>query len=46
LKGILPYVDVIVDGPYVEALRDVTLAFRGSSNQRLLHAPFKVTETK
>lgn len=46
LKGILPYVDVIVDGPYVEALRDVTLAFRGSSNQRLLRTPFKVTETK
>lgn len=36
MKAILPYVDVIVDGPYVEALRDVTLAFRGSSNQRLV----------
>lgn len=36
LKAILPYVDVIVDGPYVESLRDVTLAFRGSSNQRII----------
>lgn len=36
LKMILPYIDVLVDGPYIEALRDVTLAFRGSSNQRLI----------
>lgn len=36
MKKILPYVDVIVDGTYVEALRDVTLAFRGSSNQRVV----------
>lgn len=36
LKQILPYVDVIVDGKYVKALRDVTLAFRGSRNQRII----------
>ena len=32
---------VLVDGPYVEALRDPSLAFRGSSNQRILrlHTP-------
>lgn len=36
LSQILPYVDVIVDGEYVEAERDVTLAFRGSRNQRIL----------
>ena len=36
LSQILPYVDVIVDGQYVEALRDVTLAFRGSRNQRII----------
>lgn len=41
LKEILPYVDVIIDGPYVEALRDVTLAFRGSSNQRLIRLEHK-----
>lgn len=28
--------DVLVDGPFVEELRDITLAFRGSSNQRLI----------
>ncbi len=36
LRQILPYADVIVDGEYVQALRDVTLAFRGSRNQRIL----------
>ena len=34
---ILPYVDVVVDGPFVEAEKDVSLAFRGSSNQRIIH---------
>lgn len=37
MSKILPYVDVIVDGEYVESLRDVTLAFRGSRNQRIIH---------
>lgn len=34
--GILPYVDVVVDGPFLEAQRDITLLFRGSANQRLI----------
>ena len=34
---ILSLVDVIVDGPFVEALRDTDLRFRGSSNQRIIH---------
>lgn len=29
-------VDVIVDGPFVEDLKDISLNFRGSSNQRVL----------
>lgn len=33
---ILEQVDVLVDGPYVNELRDLSLDFRGSSNQRLL----------
>lgn len=32
----LKYIDVVVDGPYVEALRDTSLLFRGSANQRLI----------
>ena len=37
LSMMLPYLDVLVDGPYVEALRDSQLHFRGSSNQRIIH---------
>lgn len=33
---LLELTDLLVDGPYVEALRDLELPFRGSSNQRLL----------
>ena len=29
-------VDVLVDGPYIEEQRDITLKFRGSKNQRLI----------
>lgn len=36
IQQILQYVDVLVDGPYIEAERDITLAFRGSRNQRLI----------
>ena len=34
---ILSMTDVLVDGPFVEALKDISLQFRGSSNQRILH---------
>ncbi|MBD5447241.1 MAG: anaerobic ribonucleoside-triphosphate reductase activating protein [Treponema sp.] len=33
----LACIDVLVDGPYIESLRDLSLDFRGSSNQRILH---------
>lgn len=33
----LDLVDVVVDGPYIEAEKDVSLAFRGSRNQRIIH---------
>ena len=34
---LLPLVDVVVDGPFIEAEKDVSLAFRGSRNQRIIH---------
>lgn len=33
----LSMIDVLVDGPFVEELKDISLQFRGSSNQRILH---------
>ena len=35
-EEILSLADVLVDGRFVEALKDITLRFRGSSNQRLI----------
>ena len=35
-RKLLELIDVLVDGPYVEALRDTDLLFRGSRNQRLI----------
>ena len=35
----LSLLDVLVDGPYVEELHDITLLFRGSANQRLIDVP-------
>ena len=32
----LSYIDVLVDGPFIEELKDISLQFRGSSNQRIL----------
>lgn len=33
---VLPEIDVIVEGPFIESLRDTDLLFRGSSNQRIV----------
>ena len=38
------FVDVIVDGKYVEELRDTNLRFRGSSNQRIIDLPTSIEE--
>ena len=36
LKYIFDNIDVLVDGPFVEEKKNLNLAFRGSSNQRLI----------
>ena len=35
-KSTIEMCDIVVDGPYIEEQRDVTLAFRGSKNQRII----------
>ena len=36
LNNILQIIDYIIDGPYIEAERDITLPMRGSRNQRVI----------
>lgn len=43
---ILPLVDVLVDGPFIEAEKDLTLKFRGSKNQRIIDVPKSILQTK
>lgn len=38
-KEILNYLDYLVDGPFILKLRDLSLQFRGSQNQRIIDVP-------
>lgn len=38
------YLDVLVDGPFVEAKKDLSLRFRGSSNQRIIDVPASLSK--
>lgn len=38
-KELLSYLDVLVDGPFIEAKKNLALRFRGSENQRLIDVP-------
>lgn len=35
VKELLKYIDVLVDGEFIQSKRDITLAWRGSSNQKI-----------
>ena len=38
-REFLSYLDVLVDGPFIEAKKNLSLRFRGSENQRLIDVP-------
>ena len=46
LREILKYSDVLVDGTYVDELRDISLPFKGSSNQRIIDVQKSLSENK
>lgn len=48
LKGneVLKYIDVLVDGQYVDELHNPTLKWRGSSNQRVIDVQKSLQEQK
>ena len=37
--ALLSFIDVLVDGPFIEAQKDISLRFRGSANQRIIDMP-------
>ena len=40
----LSYIDILVDGPFVEKEKDITLQFRGSKNQRIIDVKRSLSE--
>ena len=43
---VMQYVDVLVDGPFVEEKKNLALRFRGSENQRLIDMPATLASGK
>lgn len=37
LREIMYAIDTLIDGPFIESMRDITLPLRGSTNQRVLN---------
>ena len=42
----LSYIDVLVDGEFVESKKDISLNFRGSSNQRIIDVKQSLLDSK
>lgn len=43
---ILSCIDVLIDGKFIQELYDISLRFRGSSNQRLINLPETIEKNK
>lgn len=44
MSRMLPYLEVLVDGPFVESRKSLDLLFRGSANQRLVDVQRSLAE--
>lgn len=42
----IKYIDFLIDGPFIEELKDITLPFKGSSNQRIIDVKQSLKENK
>lgn len=42
---VMKYIDVVVDGKFVEDLKDISIKFRGSSNQRIIYLKEQYVES-
>lgn len=45
-KEFLSYLDVLVDGPFIEEKKNLSLRFRGSENQRIIDVPASLAENR
>ena len=43
-KPVMQYIDVVVDGKYIDAQRDIKLKWRGSQNQRVIDVKASVND--
>ena len=46
IARMLSCIDTLVDGPFIEELKDISLQFRGSSNQRILNVKEAIQNLK
>ena len=45
-KNLLASIDILIDGPFVQSLKSLEIAFRGSTNQRILDVKKSLAEGK
>lgn len=45
-RELLQWIDVLVDGPFINSKKDLSLLFRGSSNQRLIDVQQSLLQNK
>ncbi len=45
-EEMLSYIDILVDGPFIQEKKNLSLQFRGSENQRIIHLKEKIDSEK